>query len=79
MKFLNVVAIALLVVACLAVYSNAAPHEGVKEVAAAKPMGITCDLLSLWKVGHAACAAHCLVLGNVGGYCTKEGLCVCKE
>ncbi|XP_061400737.1 phormicin-like [Musca vetustissima] len=39
----------------------------------------TCDLLSGTGVNHSACAAHCLLRGNRGGYCNGKGVCVCRK
>lgn len=39
----------------------------------------TCDLLSPFKVGHAACAANCLRLGFRGGYCNDRAVCNCRK
>ncbi|XP_075221269.1 defensin-like [Lycorma delicatula] len=42
----------------------------------------TCDLLSFqskWVTpNHAACAAHCIVLGKKGGRC-KDAVCHCRN
>uniref|UniRef100_A0A1L8E2S8 Putative defensin 2 n=1 Tax=Nyssomyia neivai TaxID=330878 RepID=A0A1L8E2S8_9DIPT len=39
----------------------------------------TCDLLSTFGVGHAACAAHCLGHGYRGGYCDSKAICRCRN
>ncbi|XP_050326410.1 sapecin-like [Bactrocera neohumeralis] len=39
----------------------------------------TCDLLSGTGVNHSACAAHCLLRGNRGGYCNSRAVCVCRK
>ncbi|XP_068144574.1 defensin-like [Drosophila tropicalis] len=39
----------------------------------------TCDLLSKFNVNHSACAAHCLVRGNRGGYCNNKAVCICRK
>ncbi|XP_037827711.1 defensin Lucifensin [Lucilia sericata] len=39
----------------------------------------TCDLLSGTGVKHSACAAHCLLRGNRGGYCNGRAICVCRN
>ncbi|TMW45884.1 hypothetical protein DOY81_009039 [Sarcophaga bullata] len=39
----------------------------------------TCDLLSGTGINHSACAAHCLLRGNRGGYCNGKGVCVCRN
>ncbi|XP_017464798.1 PREDICTED: phormicin-like [Rhagoletis zephyria] len=39
----------------------------------------TCDLLSGFGLKHTACAGHCLVRGNRGGYCNGRGVCVCRN
>ncbi|XP_061400764.1 defensin Lucifensin-like [Musca vetustissima] len=39
----------------------------------------TCDLFSGLGVNHSACAAHCLLRGNRGGYCNGRGVCVCRN
>ncbi|GAB0091790.1 Defensin [Sergentomyia squamirostris] len=39
----------------------------------------TCDLLSIFGVGHAACAAHCLGHGFRGGYCDSKAVCRCRR
>ncbi|KAM7345429.1 phormicin-like [Cochliomyia hominivorax] len=39
----------------------------------------TCDLLSGTGINHSACAAHCLLRGNRGGYCNEKGVCVCRN
>nr|XP_014095043.1 phormicin [Bactrocera oleae] len=39
----------------------------------------TCDLLSGTGVNHSACAAHCVIRGNRGGYCNGSGVCVCRN
>nr|AHH35100.1 defensin-like peptide 4 precursor [Hermetia illucens]BDU59536.1 defensin-like peptide 4 precursor [Hermetia illucens] len=39
----------------------------------------TCDLLSPFKVGHAACAAHCIARGKRGGWCDKRAVCNCRK
>ncbi|XP_078666493.1 defensin, isoforms B and C-like [Branchiostoma floridae x Branchiostoma belcheri] len=68
----------LVVALVLAVLANAEA----KPKMAAQPR-ITCDLLSFSfggaSFGDAACAAHCLVLGNRGGYCNNENVCVCRN
>nr|AGK40895.1 defensin A [Nilaparvata lugens] len=42
----------------------------------------TCDLFSFetqWVTpNHAACAAHCIVLGKKGGYCSNT-ICYCRN
>ncbi|XP_053963329.1 defensin Lucifensin-like [Anastrepha ludens] len=44
-----------------------------------RPKRATCDLLSGFGVKHGACAAHCLLRGNRGGYCNGRGVCVCRN
>ncbi|XP_054736941.1 phormicin-like [Anastrepha obliqua] len=44
-----------------------------------RPKRATCDLLSGFGVNHSACAAHCLLRGNRGGYCNGRGVCVCRN
>ncbi|XP_053964771.1 defensin-like [Anastrepha ludens] len=39
----------------------------------------TCDLLSGFGFGHSACAAHCALRGNRGGYCNDKAVCVCRN
>ncbi|XP_050326411.1 sapecin-like [Bactrocera neohumeralis] len=39
----------------------------------------TCDLLSGFGIKHSACAAHCLLRGNRGGYCNGRGVCECRN
>uniref|UniRef100_A0A7G3AGS4 Putative defensin 2 n=1 Tax=Lutzomyia longipalpis TaxID=7200 RepID=A0A7G3AGS4_LUTLO len=39
----------------------------------------TCDLLSAFGVGHAACAAHCIGHGFRGGYCDSKAVCRCRR
>ncbi|XP_055704402.1 defensin [Phlebotomus papatasi] len=39
----------------------------------------TCDLLSAFGVGHAACAAHCIGHGYRGGYCNSKAVCTCRR
>nr|C0HJX7.1 RecName: Full=Defensin [Calliphora vicina] len=39
----------------------------------------TCDLLSGTGANHSACAAHCLLRGNRGGYCNGKAVCVCRN
>nr|B3EWY5.1 RecName: Full=Lucifensin; AltName: Full=Lucifensin II [Lucilia cuprina] len=39
----------------------------------------TCDLLSGTGIKHSACAAHCLLRGNRGGYCNGRAICVCRN
>lgn len=39
----------------------------------------TCDLLSWFNFNHAACAAHCIVLGNKGGFCDDKAVCNCRK
>ncbi|XP_053963541.1 sapecin-like [Anastrepha ludens] len=39
----------------------------------------TCDLLSGTGVNHSACAAHCVLRGNRGGYCNDRAVCVCRN
>lgn len=39
----------------------------------------TCDLLSGFGIKHSACAAHCLLRGNRGGYCNGRGICECRN
>ncbi|XP_055594652.1 defensin-A-like [Uranotaenia lowii] len=39
----------------------------------------TCDLLSAFGVNDSACAAHCVLRGNKGGYCNSKKVCVCRN
>ncbi|XP_055630943.1 defensin-A-like [Toxorhynchites rutilus septentrionalis] len=39
----------------------------------------TCDLLSGFGVNDSACAAHCILRGNRGGYCNGKKVCVCRN
>uniref|UniRef100_A0A1Q3G5B9 Putative defensin-c n=1 Tax=Culex tarsalis TaxID=7177 RepID=A0A1Q3G5B9_CULTA len=39
----------------------------------------TCDLLSGFGVNDSACAAHCVLRGNRGGYCNAKKVCVCRN
>ncbi|XP_053689959.1 defensin-A-like [Sabethes cyaneus] len=39
----------------------------------------TCDLLSGFGVADSACAAHCILRRNRGGYCNKRRVCVCRN
>lgn len=40
---------------------------------------LTCDLLTIWKVNHSACAAACIYKRKEGGYCNGFGKCICRE
>lgn len=39
----------------------------------------TCDLLSGFGWNHGPCAAHCMLRGNKGGYCSGKGVCICRN
>lgn len=39
----------------------------------------TCDLLSGFGVDHSACAAHCILRGKKGGYCSSTRVCNCRN
>ncbi|CAD7077224.1 unnamed protein product [Hermetia illucens] len=39
----------------------------------------TCDLLSPFGVGHAACAVHCIAMGRRGGWCDDRAVCNCRR
>ncbi|CAD7077219.1 unnamed protein product [Hermetia illucens] len=39
----------------------------------------TCDLLSPFGVGHAACAMHCIAMGRRGGWCDDRAVCNCRR
>ncbi|XP_039429790.1 defensin-C-like [Culex pipiens pallens] len=39
----------------------------------------TCDLLSGFGVNDSACATHCILRGNRGGYCNAKKVCVCRN
>uniref|UniRef100_A0A6B2EAI8 Putative defensin n=1 Tax=Phlebotomus kandelakii TaxID=1109342 RepID=A0A6B2EAI8_9DIPT len=39
----------------------------------------TCDLLSAFGIGHAACAAHCIGHGYRGGWCDSRAVCNCRK
>ncbi|XP_011182225.1 sapecin-like [Zeugodacus cucurbitae] len=39
----------------------------------------TCDLLSGFGLNHSACAFHCLLRGNRGGYCSDKAVCICRK
>ncbi|XP_059613249.1 defensin-like [Phlebotomus argentipes] len=39
----------------------------------------TCDLLSAFGVGHAACAVHCIGHGYRGGWCNSRAVCNCRR
>ncbi|XP_059225352.1 defensin-1-like [Stomoxys calcitrans] len=83
MKFFQVLAVAFLAVVFLAIHSDAAPAESddaknyVSGITALSQLG-TCDVLSFLDVKHTACAAHCLILGNQGGYCDSTATCICR-
>ncbi|KAK9882226.1 hypothetical protein WA026_019741 [Henosepilachna vigintioctopunctata] len=53
------------------------------ESAHSRVRRFTCDVLSAEakgiKVGHAACAIHCLALRKRGGYCNNRAICVCRN
>lgn len=49
------------------------PEHGLRQKRA------TCDLLSIFNVSHAACAAHCLTMGRRGGHCNSQAVCVCRR
>uniref|UniRef100_A0A1L8EI17 Putative defensin-1 n=1 Tax=Haematobia irritans TaxID=7368 RepID=A0A1L8EI17_HAEIR len=91
MKYFTVLAVIFALVACLAV-SSATPaaqdEQFVDGALALKHLEpevhgrykrATCDLLSGTGVNHSACAAHCLLRGNRGGYCNSKAVCVCRK
>lgn len=93
MKFLMVIAVIFVLVACLASQSNALPApgdatnyvDGVEALIQLEPglhsrhKRATCDLLSFAGVNDSACAAHCLLLGKRGGYCSSKAVCICRN
>nr|ABM66377.1 defensin precursor [Musca domestica] len=93
MKYFTIVAVFLAVAVCYISQSSAspAPNEEANFVHGADALKqlepelhgrykrATCDLLSGTGVGHSACAAHCLLRGNRGGYCNGKGVCVCRN
>ncbi|XP_036331262.1 sapecin-like [Rhagoletis pomonella] len=52
-------------------------EESVSELSRQKRA--TCDLLSGTGANHSACAAHCILRGNRGGYCNGRAVCVCRN
>ncbi|XP_013119118.1 phormicin-like [Stomoxys calcitrans] len=88
MKFFMVFAVFIALAACLA---SAAPSEEANFVDGASALRqlepelhgrykrATCDLLSGMGVNHSACAAHCVLRGNRGGYCNSKAVCVCRK
>ncbi|XP_062558491.1 defensin-A-like [Armigeres subalbatus] len=54
-------------------YTNTAPVEHNRQKRA------TCDLLSGFGVNDSACAVHCILRGNRGGYCNSKKVCVCRN
>ncbi|XP_075166270.1 defensin-2-like [Haematobia irritans] len=95
MKVFNIFTIALLVVvACFAMRSNAGVVESEVSQDAAKFRAMqmlldpkfdfrsnqhTCDLFSMWNIGHSACAAQCIIQGKKGGFCNDKAVCICKD
>ncbi|XP_061400765.1 phormicin-like [Musca vetustissima] len=91
MKFFAVFAVIFVAVCCLASLAKGSPLEDAKFVHGADALKqlepelhnrykrATCDLLSGLGVNHSACAAHCLLRGNRGGYCNGKGVCVCRN
>nr|UOT91698.1 phormicin B [Musca domestica] len=91
MKFCAVFAFIFVAVCCFAGQATALPAEeanfvhGVDALKTLEPevhgryKRATCDLLSAYKVAHSACAAHCLLRGNRGGYCNSRAVCVCRN
>ncbi|XP_013118143.1 phormicin-like [Stomoxys calcitrans] len=90
MKFVMVFAVIFALAACLA-SSSASPAledtfvDGASALRQLEPevhgryKRATCDLLSGMGVNHSACAAHCLLRGNRGGYCNSKAVCVCRK
>lgn len=39
----------------------------------------TCDLASAANIGHTACAAHCILRGFKGGWCSNKAVCNCRR
>ncbi|KAI8118708.1 Phormicin [Lucilia cuprina] len=85
MKFFMVFAVTFCLALCFASQSMALPAEdeahfvdGLEALKTIEPelhgryKRATCDLLS-------ACAAHCLLRGNRGGYCNGRAICVCRN
>lgn len=94
MKFFMLFAVIFCLAVCFASKSLALPAEAVEDVRffdgleALKQVEpelhgrykrATCDLLSGTGVNHSACAAHCLLRGNRGGYCNDKAVCVCRN
>ncbi|XP_073847347.1 phormicin-like [Musca autumnalis] len=91
MKFFTLFVVIFATVCCLATQAKASPVEEAKFVHGAEALKelepdlhgrykrATCDLLSGTGVNHSACAAHCLLRGNRGGYCNGKGVCVCRN
>ncbi|XP_073845400.1 phormicin-like [Musca autumnalis] len=91
MNFHIAFAILCLMAACFITQSVSADEEEIKFVHGASALKelepqlhirykrATCDLLSGMGVQHSACAAHCLLRGNRGGYCNGRGVCVCRN
>ncbi|XP_030379884.1 sapecin [Scaptodrosophila lebanonensis] len=55
------------------------PSPLVEEEPHIRQRRATCDLLSGFGVNHGACAAHCVLRGNRGGYCNGKAVCVCRR
>lgn len=93
MKLLVVFAVVCFMAASLATEASASPtggeeakfvhgHSALKELEPElhnRYKRATCDLLSGTGVNHSACAAHCLLRGNRGGYCNSKAVCVCRK
>ena len=55
-----------------------ADQQGFLPVQHYRQKRATCDLLSIFNVNHAACAAHCIGHGYRGGYCSDKQVCTCR-
>uniref|UniRef100_A0A1I8PFQ1 Invertebrate defensins family profile domain-containing protein n=1 Tax=Stomoxys calcitrans TaxID=35570 RepID=A0A1I8PFQ1_STOCA len=90
MKFFIIAATCYLAI-CLFSLAKAAPQfedsnyvEGVDGLKQVEPelhgryKRATCDLASGLNWNHSLCAAHCLLRGKRGGYCTSQGVCYCR-
>ncbi|KAI8126922.1 hypothetical protein FF38_13966 [Lucilia cuprina] len=94
MKFFMVFAVVFCLAVCFASQSLALPADvvndaqfvdGLQALKTIEPelhgryKRATCDLLSGTGANHSACAAHCLLRGNRGGYCNSKAVCVCRN
>ncbi|XP_013119114.1 phormicin-like [Stomoxys calcitrans] len=90
MKFFMVFAVIFALAICLACSSVLPAKDGkfvdgalalkqLEPEVHARYKRATCDLLSGTGVNHSACAAHCVLRGNRGGYCNSKAVCVCRK